>query len=710
MSRVKDYRIEGLEDSERTGGARSTGLSRRSFLGLVGGVGASFALGSFATAACASSGTTKAEGSQGKGDPFSPNAFIRIDPDGTCTVTASKSDMGQGIRTTLAMLVAEELDADWSKVRVTQAPGDSKTYGGEGTGGSSSTRTMHQKMRLMGATARAMLVSAAATQWKVDPSTCKTDAGKVIGPAGQTLGYGELTTLAKSVPVPAVQAGDLKKSGFKIIGKATNRLDNHDVVTGKAMFANDVHVNGMVYAVCLRAPAFGASVGKVDDTAARKIPGVIDVIPMGDKIAVIGKNTWAALKGREALNASWNNPNEAVNTAALKDAMAKAVVDHLEMPAGAKVIEAAYDLPYLAHAPMEPLNAVADIRADSAEAWVCSQGPDGVQGGIVRATGLPGEKVVVHNMLLGGGFGRKSAGDFSAEAVDLSKRFGKPVKLLWSRECDMQHDLYRPMSHHAMKGAVDAQGNPVAWSHQLVQAPPWGNGGYGNARVNIEIPGAGMKQGGVDSPVPTGAWRSVENTQINVVNEMFVDELAHAAGKDPFEFRRDHMRDERLKTVLVAAAEKAGWGKPLPAGSGRGIACFNNYGSRIAHVVEVTVKGNQVKIDRCVAVVDVGIAVNPRGVEAQVQGAFMDGVSTALKAGITIDKGGAVQGNWDTYPWARIADAPTKMEVYVMDSGGTFNGMGEVGYPSSVPAIANAIAAATGKRARKFPIKVEELA
>jgi len=695
---------------EESGRDTAKGLSRRSFLGLVGGVGASFALGSFTTAACASpNGHPHGEAAaNGKDAPFAPNAFLKIDPDGTCTVTVSKSDMGQGIRTTFAMLVAEELDADWSKVRVTQAPGDSATYGGEGTGGSSSTRSMHGKLRAIGASARAMLIAAAAKKWGVDPAACKTDAGKVIGPSGQTLTYGQLTTLAQAIPVPTgVQQKD--KSQFKIIGTPRSRLDNHDYATGKAMYAQDVHVEGAVHAVCLRAPAFRGSIAKVDDSAARKIPGVIDVIPLGDKIAVIATNTWSALKGRDALNATWNNPTEDVSTATLHDALVKAVGDHLEMPAGAKVIEATFDLPYLAHATMEPLNAVADVREDRAEIWIGAQGPDSVQQDAAGATGLPIEKVVVHNMLLGGGFGRKGGGDFGGEAVDLSKRLKKPVKLLWTRQCDMQHDDYRPMSHHSLKAAVDAEGNPVGWSHQLMQAPGGRGRGFGGARVNIEIPNAGMKEGGVDTPVPTGAWRSVENTQINVVNECFVDELAHAAGKDPFEFRRDHMKDERLKKVLETAAEKASWGTPLPAGSGRGIACFNNYGSRIAHVVQVTVKGNDVKIDHCVAVVDVGTAVNPRGVEAQVQGAFMDGVATALKAGITIEKGGAVQSNWDTYPWARMADAPAKMEVYVMDSGADFGGMGELGYPSSVPAIANAIFAATGKRVRKFPAKIEEL-
>lgn len=683
----------------------SIDLTRRTFLQLVGGVGASFALGSFTTIACASG---EADARQ-KGDPFAPNAFLKIDPDGICTVTISKSDMGQGVRTTFAMLVAEELDADWSKVRVVQAEGDSGKYGGQGTGGSSSTRSMHRKLRDVGATARAMLVAAAAQQWKVDPATCKTDAGKVIGPNGKTLSYGELTTAAKAIPIPSgVKVKD--KSEFKIIGKATNRVDNTDVVTGKAMYAMDVKVDGMLYAVCARPPAFRASPAQVDDSAARKVPGVIDVIPIPSGIAVIGKNTWAVLKGREALNIQWDNKDEGVTSASIREELKGAVGDPMDMPSGAKTIEAVFELPYLAHATMEPLNAVADVRDDRAEVWSGTQSPDSAQNMVAQATGLPKEKVTVHTMLLGGGFGRKFSNEWIGEAVELSKRMKKPIKLIWSRECDMQHDLYRPMSHHAMKGAIDAQGNPVGWSHQYLQAGGGGRGGdYGNRTyLPYDMGTAGMKQGGASAPVPTGPWRSVEHTQIIFANECFIDEMAHAAGQDPVEFRKKILKDGRLRKLLDTVVEKGDWGKPLPKGSGRGIALFSGYGSCAAHVVEVTVKGKEIKVDRVVIAVDPGTAINPRGVEAQMQGGCIDGLSTALKAQITIDKGGAVESNWDGYEWMRMPEVP-KIEVYLVESGGDFGGMGEVGYPSVAPAVANAVFSATGKRARKLPISVEEL-
>ncbi len=680
-------------------------LSRRSFIQLVARTGASFALGSFALIACAS---PKSSREQAKGESFSPNAFLKIDADGACTVTISRSDMGQGVRTTFAMLVAEELDADWTKIKVVQAPGDSTTYGRQGTGGSSSTRGMNKQLRTIGATSRAMLVSAAAKQWGVDASACKTENGKVIGPNGKSLGYGELTTAAKAIPVP--EAVPLKdKAAFKIIGKRTNCVDSTDKVTGKAMYGYDVRVEGMLYAVCLRPPAFGATPSNIDDSATRKIAGVVDVIPIPSGIAVIAKNTWAALKGRDALKASWSEANAAVSTATLRADLKKAVGEHKEIPEGGKVIEANFELPYLAHATMESLNAVADVREGTAEVWSGTQAPDGAQAQIARVLGIAPEKVVMHTMLLGGGFGRKFSNEWIMEAVDLSKRVKKPIKLLWSRECDIQHDSYRPMSEHAMKAAVDASGAPTGWSHQYLQAPGRNGGNYGNnAYLPYDIPGAGMRSGGTGSPVPTGPWRSVEHSQIIVANECFIDELAKAAGQDPYEFRKKLIKNERLRKVLDSAATKAKWGETMPKDMGRGIACFEGYGSCIAHVVDVSTANGIVKIVRMVAVVDVGTAINPKGVEAQIQGAFMDGVSTALKAAITIDKGGAAESNWDGYDWARMSDAP-KMEVYVEDSGASFGGMGEVGYPSAPAAIANAIYAATGKRVRKFPIKLEEL-
>lgn len=636
---------------------------------------------------------------------FTPNVFVKITPDGLCTVSITRSDMGQGVRTTLAMLVVEELDADWGKVRVEQAPGDSAKYGGMGTGGSSSIRASHGRLRQMGAIARAMLVSAAAKRWGVDASACRTENGFVHGPSGQKLGYGELASDAAKETVPT-EVKLKERSEFKLIGKATNRIDNRDVVTGKAMFGSDVRVPGMLYAVCLRPPAFGTKLEKVDDAAARAVKGVVEVFQIPSGIAVVATNTWAALQGREALEATWSAP-AAVSTATLREALRAAIGEPAPMPEGAKRVKSNYELPYLAHATMETLCAVADVREDSAEVWTGSQSPDSAQNQVVRATGLPREKVTVHNLMLGGGFGRKFSNEWVGEAVEVSKRMKKPVKLLWSRECDMQNDIYRPMSEHAFEAVLDAAGKPLGWSHQYLQAPGRTGGNYGtNAYLPYDIPEAKMRSAGIPSPVPSGPWRSVEHSQIIIANECFLDELAHAAGKDPFEFRRGLLvRNERLRKVLESVAKHADWGKTMPKGSGQGIACFEGYGSRIAHVVEVTVKDNEIHVDRMVAVVDAGTTINPRGVEAQIQGGFMDGLATALFAEITIDAAAPQESNFSDYRWARFSHTP-KMEIHIEDSGGVFGGMGEVGYPSVPAAIANAVFAATGRRLRSFPLRL----
>ncbi|AIE84300.1 xanthine dehydrogenase family protein molybdopterin-binding subunit [Fimbriimonas ginsengisoli] len=681
-------------------------LSRRGLLKVVGGVGASFMLGSFATVACANPALMKDEKA---GRPvFAPNAYVKVDPDGSVTVTITRSDMGQGVRTSLAMLVAEEMDLDWTKVKVIQAGAGVPPIGGGGTGGSSSIRSMHRQLRQMGASARAMLVGAAAKQWGVDASTLKTVHGTVVNPAnGKSIPYADLTAAAAAEPLPTgVTLKDAKD--FQIVGKGANRVDNTDVATGKAMYGADFRVEGMAFAVIARPPAFGATLKSVDDADARKVPGVIDVQKVDSGVAVFATNTWAAMKGREALKLEWNpGPNADLTTAKITEALKGAVVDHKPMPAGAKVVEATYDLPYLAHATMEPMNCLADVKGDHCTLYCSTQAPTGAQGSAARVLNIPKDNVTVHVALLGGGFGRRFQVDFVNDAVKLSKLANRPVQLVYSREDDMRNDFYRPASHHAMKGAVDG-GKAVGWSHQAVQAEGGRANGFRGAGIPYEIADAGMMYGGVDFPIPTGAWRSVENSQLNVANECFIDELAHAAGKDPLEFRLAHAKDDRLKNVLEQAGKLSDWGKPLPAGHGRGIACFVGYGSCIAHVVEASVQGGKVKLHRVVAVVDPGLAVNPKGVEAQVQGGCVDGLSTALRAEITIDKGGVVQGSWPDYKWMTM-DAMPKIECHIVSGSADPGGMGEVGYPSVPPAVANAVAAATGKRVRKFPIRLEEL-
>lgn len=687
-------------------------ISRRSVLRVVGGFGASLVIGVF-PAACASPVSALAASApptKAKGVVFEANAFVKVDPEGIVTIAIARQDMGQGVRTSLAMLVAEELDVDWKNVRVIQADSDPR-YGNQGTGGSSSITGMGQSMRRAGATARAMIVQAAAKQWGVDPSTLKTADGAVIDPAsGKKIAYSELTAAAagQAVPGSGVQLKD--PSQFKIIGKPTARVDNHDVVTGKAIYGIDVKVPGMVYAVIARPQAFDGSLKSVDDSAARKVEGVLDVQKFGSGVAVIATNSWSAIAGRNALKCEWNpGSNADVSSKSIRASLVALVGDHLPMPDGAKIVEATYDFPFLAHATMEPMNAVAHVDGDHCTVWAPTQVPSGAQGTAADAAGVPRDNVTVNVTLLGGGFGRRLQTDFIGEAVGLSKQIGKPVKLLWTREDDMHHDFYRPMCHHSLKGALDASGKPVGWSHQALQANGNSRARFGYPNMPYAIDGAKLLFGGTGVPVPTGAWRSVEHTLLSVANECFIDEMARAAGKDPFEFRRDLIRDDRLKGVLTLAAEKAGWGKPLPKGHAQGIACFAGYGTYVAHVCELSVTNGMIKLHRMIGAVDCGLAINPKGVEAQIQGAMSDGMSTALRAAITIDKGGAAQNSWTDYNWMTL-DAMPVVEVYRVESDHGSGGMGEPGYPSSPAAVANAVCAATGKKVRRFPINLDELA
>ena len=690
-------------------------LSRRSFISVMGGVGASLLLGSFASVSCASTPGAFAKlpggASETAAKAFSPNAFTLVDPDGWVTITICRSDMGQGVRTALAMLAADEMDADWTKVKVVQAgAGMPDSFAkGQGTGGSSSITSMHTQMRQMGAATRLMLIGAAAKRWNVEPASIRTENGHVIGADGKSIPYGELTSAAATEPVPSNPT--LKKpSEFKIVGQPRTRIDNPDVVTGRAKYGIDSKIDGMVYAVIARPPAFGGSLQSFDDTAARKISGVTDVRKFRNGVAVIGSHTWACLAGRDALKITWDpGPHQDLDSAAITAQLKSGIGDHKEIPAGLKTLEATFDLPFLAHATMEPMNALADVQGDKCRLWVATQVPDGAQQTAANVLHVVPDNVEVHVTLLGGGFGRRLETDFIAEAVLLSKELGKPVKLTWSREDDMKNDHYRPACHHSLRAAIDADGTPVGWSHQAVQAGGRPAGpDYSSAGLHYKVENAGLRFGGMKTGIPTGAWRSVENTLLNVVNECFFDELAHAAGKDPYEYRRDLIQDNRLKAVLDMAAKQSGWGTPLPAGHGRGIACFSGYGSYVAHVVELSIAGDKIKLHRVVGVVDCGQAINPKGVEAMMQGGIGDGLSTALRAEITIAKGGVVQNSWTDYQWMTM-DAMPKVEIYRIESPNDPGGMGEPPYPSVAPAVANAVFAATGKRVRKFPLRVSEL-
>lgn len=641
---------------------------------------------------------------------FEPNAWVEVGTDGIVTVTISKPDMGQGPRTTLAMIVAEEIGVDWRSVRVRQGQADQAKYGGQTVGGSSTVRGMYQPMRMAGATARTLLLTAAAQKWKLQPTDCRIENGVITG-GDKRATLGELAADAAKLPAPESGSVKLKDpKDFTIIGKATPRIDNKDVVTGKAMYGLDNPIKAKV-AVIARPPAFGGKASKWDTDAAMKVPGVKKILEVPRGIVVVADDTWAAIRGRQELAVAWDaGPNADLNSAKISEALRAQFGEHLATPAGAKVIDAVYELPYLSHATLEPQNCTIEVKGDKAVVWVSTQTPDGVREAVARELGIPSSNVEVNVTLVGGGFGRRLQADYAAEAASVAKAFGGSVRLMWTRDDDMQHDYYRPASMHSCRAGIDAAGKPVLWSHQYVQAG--GRGGrseFRDADIPYAIESSGMARASAPSPVPTGAWRSVQNTATGFVNESLIDELAHLAGKDPVAYRLANMSDDRLKNVLQVAADRSGWGKPLPAGHARGVGCFGGYGSYVAQVVELSVESGEVKLHNVWAVVDCGLAINPLGVIAQMQGGTVDGLSAALRAAITIDEGAVVQTNFSNFKWLRMHEVPP-IDVHIVPSNAGPGGMGEPPVPAVTAAVANAIFGATGKRLRRLPIKRSDFA
>ncbi|MBI3259937.1 MAG: molybdopterin-dependent oxidoreductase [Ignavibacteriae bacterium] len=666
----------------------------------------SFLLGMAATGALAFSTFSNATGELMIPEPsvsFEPNTWVKIDPDGTTTITVAKSEMGQGVRTSLAMIIAEEMDADWSKVKVRQARPDTGN-GGLFTGGSGSVIWSYDMLRKAGATVKAMLISAAAKKWNVAESNCMASSGVISEKNGsRKILYGELTDDAAKISVPSNPS--LKSTGdFKLIGTPKPHIDNPDVVSGKAKYGLDVRIPGMKFAVMVRMPAYGASISSFDATETLKLPGILKAENVqGVGLVVLADNTYAALKGREALKIEWNmGSNATLNSAKISEQMKSGIGTVADVPASsAKKIEAHYELPYLAHATMEVMNCVADIRQSSAEIWCPTQVGDDIRNAVANVTGLSANSITVNTTLLGGGFGRRLNTDYASIAARISKAFKVPVLFMFSRQDDMRGDAYRPASYHICKGGLDSTGKVTGWVHKTV------NGEASNPPYQIQSPNSNSTSVGL--PIPTGAWRSVGHTSSIFVNECFIDELAVAAGKDPFEFRHNLLPNGKLKTVLEKVAELAEWTKPLPKGWGRGIACTDAY-SAIAHVVEVSVSNAGIlKVERIVAVVDCGIAINPMGVEAQIQGASVDALSTALKSEITIENGGVKQSTFRDFEWLRMNEMP-KVEVHIIPSTASPNGMGEAGFPSVSPALCNAIFNATGIRVRTLPIQKTSLA
>jgi isoquinoline 1-oxidoreductase beta subunit len=665
---------------------------------------------------------------------FAPNAFIRIDEAGQTTLVMPQVEMGQGVYTSIPMILAEELDADFAKVTLEHAPPNDKLYGNpvfglQVTGNSNSIRAFWKPLRNAGASARAMLVQAAAQQWQVEPASCTTSNGEVIhAESGRKLPYGALA-VAASGQTPPKDVPLKETKDFVLIGKPLKRLDTPDKVNGKAVYGIDAMLPDMKFATLKACPVFGGKVGKVDDSAARKIPGVQKVVVLDDMVAVVGDHMWAAKKGLEALKIDWDEGPAAklssrdiwqdLRAASEKDgAVAKSVGDIAKGLASGDKFEASFELPFLAHATMEPINATVHFKGDSCEIWTGTQIVSRVQSEAAKAAGLAVDKVIVNNHLLGGGFGRKLEPDMVVAAVRIAKQVDGPVKVVWTREEDIQHDVYRPVYRDTIAATL-SEGKIVGWKYKVTGSailarwlPPAFQKGIDIDAVDsavdmpYDIPNFHVEYVRAEPPaVPTGFWRGVGPNNNVFAVECAIDELARKAGKDPLEFRRSMLgKQPRFLAVLDLAAEKADWGEKLPARVGRGICLQPSFASFIATIVEAEVdEQGELRLRRVTSVVDTGIAVNPDTVMAQLEGGLIFGLTAALYGEITIDKGRVQQSNFHDYRMLRIDQTP-KIDVHVMKSGEPPGGIGETGVNAGPPALRNAIYAATGVALRRLPI------
>jgi isoquinoline 1-oxidoreductase beta subunit len=719
--------------------ARASGaaISRRSVLTAGAAVGGGLLIGvGFGVASDASAALQA-----GIAADFAPNAFVRIDTSGQVTLTMAYVEMGQGTYTSIPMLIAEELEVDLESVRLEHAPPNDKLYangllGFQVTGGSTAIRAAYEPMRRAGATARVLLVKAAAQRWSVDPTTCRADRGEVIHAASQRrLSYGSLVGQAATLPVPEKVV--LKPlSEYKLIGTPARRLDTAPKVNGTAKYGIDAKVPGMKFAALVQAPAYGGRLRNVDDSKTRAVRGVRQIVKLEDCVAVVADHTGAARKGLAALVLDWDDgPNAGLSTEGIVESMriasmgpavtARKEGDNAQaMSRAATRLEAVYEVPFLAHAPMEPMNCTVHVKKDSCEVWVGTQVLTRAHAAAAEVTGLPPEKVVVHNHLLGGGFGRRLDVDGVARAVQIAKQVDGPVKVIWSREEDIRRDLYRPYFYDRVTAGLDAQGQPVAWSHRITGSsiikrwlPPAFSKGLdpdtidGAEQPPYALPNILVEYVNHEPPqIPTAFWRGVGPTHNIFVVESFIDELAFAAKKDPGAYRLALLdANPRAKCVLQLALDRSGWGATLPAGKGRGVSLQFAFGTYMAQVVDVEVAASgAVGVKRVVCAVDCGVVINPDTVRAQIQSATIFGITAALYGQVTFKNGRVEQSNFHDYRPLRINEAPV-IEVHIVKSSESPGGMGEPGTSCLAPAVTNAIFAATGKRLRKLPIDSESL-
>ena len=713
-------------------------IDRRNFIRITGISGMGLVIGLSAKA----NGVTTVKNLTNMMESFELTPFVIIEKSGQITIFNTRPEIGQGTFQSIPALIAEELEVSLDQVTIRQTGGEQKFGPGQSAGGSASVRTSYQRLREVGASAREMLVKAASQQWNVPVGECYAANAKVIHkPSGRSLGYGELSEAASKIEVPETPALKDPKD-FKILGKRSPRPDVPLKSTGKAMFGIDVSVPGMVYASIERCPVFGGQLVSYDDSAAKKVKGVITVetcernigAQKSEGVAVIAENYWAALQGRKALTVKWDyKGNETFNSKdydqSLRDAAKEdGAVEHTQGDfdkafAEAPVkLEAFYETPVVSHSPIEPMNCVANWHdGNKLEIWASTQVPGNIMKEFSKKYDIAEENLKVNVMFSGGGFGRRLYPDHVHEAVQLTKKINKPVKVLWTREDDTKMGPFRPMTYSAMKGALSANGKALAFQHKVIAPTLNGSKDYDKTKADRTMTeGISEQKYEIENMknlfvyhylhVPLAAWRAVTSTTLAFAHECFIDEMAVKAKKDPMAFRMDMLtKDSDTKNVLQKLKEVSNWDKPLPAGRGRGVAQYEFFAGLAGYVIEVSKKGTGIKIEKVYAVIDLGTVVNPDTVEAQVQGAAVMALTAAIKNGITFENGQTVQNNYNNNPLVRINEMP-KVEVYILANGGPkIKGVGEPGLPSFAPALCNAIFAATGKRIRKLPFDINNI-